>query len=72
MEQLDDFDGNRRNTNINHFAPLYELDDEEGTKPSPKPKETPVKVQSEDEDADNHKILTERWLRRIWKRQWNW
>ena len=50
MEQLDDLDENRYecNTNINHFAPIFESDNEEGTKQRTKSK-TPIIAKSEDE-----------------------
>ena len=49
MEKLDNSDGNRHrsNTNINHFIPLFESDNEEGTKPRTKPKNTPGILLSE-------------------------
>ena len=39
MEKLDNFDGNGhgRNTNTNHFAPLFKPDNDEGTKQRSKP-----------------------------------
>ena len=55
MEKLGDSDGKGRNTNINHFASLFESYDEEGTNTSPKPKKTPVIVLSEDEDKGQNK-----------------
>ena len=57
MDHLDDQDGNVHgcNTNINHYAPLFESDGEEGTKPSPKRNKTPVIVLSEYEDKDKNK-----------------
>ena len=47
MEQLDESYGNRhpRKNNINHFAPLYESDDEEGSKHGTKTN-TPIIVLS--------------------------
>ena len=57
MEQLDDLDGNRHgcNTNINHFAPIFESFDEEGTTTRTKPTKTTVIVLSEDEDREENK-----------------
>ena len=51
MDKLHDSDRNRhiQNTNINQFAPLFESDDEEGTKPNTKPKKISVIELSEDE-----------------------
>ena len=48
MDQLDKFNGNgyKRKNNMNQFAPLYESDNEKGTKKSTKPK-TPIIVLSE-------------------------
>ena len=50
MEKLDKSDGNgyQSKNNINNFSPLYESDDEEGTKNRNKTK-TPVIVLSEEE-----------------------
>ena len=57
IEQLDELDGNehRRNTNINHFAPLFESHNEEGTEPGTKPNNTPIIVLIEDEEKDQNK-----------------
>ena len=55
MDQLDYLDGNRHNTNINQFAPLFESYDEDVNKTSLKPKKTPVISQSENEYADDPK-----------------
>ena len=57
MELLGDSDGNghRRNNNINHFSPLFESDDEYGTKHSMKPN-TPIIVISEDGEEDKNKV----------------
>ena len=54
MEQLEDSDGNGHghNNSINHFSPLFESYDEEGTKHRTKPK-TPIIVLSEDEKEKN-------------------
>ena len=50
MEKLDDSNGNRHKlkTNINHFAPLFESDNKEGTTHSTKPN-TPTIVLIEDD-----------------------
>ena len=47
-----DVHGHGRNTNINHFAPIFESNNEKGNKTIPKPKKTPVVVLSEDENQD--------------------
>ena len=52
---MDDSDVNQRNTNTNHFVPLFESDYEEDINPNTKSKKNPVIVLSEDEDADKHK-----------------
>ena len=56
MEHLDESNGNRhfRENNINKFAPIYELDNKEGTKNSTKPK-TPIIVLSEKEKVRKNK-----------------
>ena len=48
IDSLDDSDGNRRNKNINHFAPLFESYYDEGTKPITKPNMNTFIVISED------------------------
>ena len=54
MEQLDEFDRNkyRRKNNINHFASLFESEDEEGTKHIMKPK-IPIVVLKEEYYGNN-------------------
>ena len=56
MEQLYDLDGNRnvRNTNINHFAPLFESVYKEGTKPRIKTKKIAITVLTEYEHKDKN------------------
>ena len=56
MEQLDysDGDGHWCNTNINHFALLFESDDEESTKHRMKPR-NPIIALSEYEEEDKIK-----------------
>ena len=55
MEQLDDSDGNghRRNTNINHFAQLFESDNGEVTNNRTKPKTTTIVVSKDEEEEKN-------------------
>ena len=57
MDQLDNSDRNRhgQNTNINHFEPLFESEDEEGTKPKTNPKKTLVIVLRDDEYKGKNK-----------------
>ena len=57
MIQLDDSDGDIHlcNSNTDHFTPLFESEDEEGTNPSTKPKKIPVIVLSEYEDKEKNK-----------------
>ena len=56
MEQLDKSDGNiyGRKTNINHFASLFESDNDEGTKNRMTPKTTIILL-SEDEEGRKEK-----------------
>ena len=51
MQQLknSDANGHRRKTNINHSEPIFESDNEEGTKHRTKPK-TSIILLSEDEE----------------------
>ena len=52
---MDDPEGNGhcRNNNINNFAPLYESDDEEGTKHRTKPKTLIMLLSEKDEGRKN-------------------
>ena len=56
MEKLDESEGNGhcRENNINHFAPLCESDDEEGTQHRTNTK-TPIIVLSEKKKGRNNK-----------------
>ena len=56
MEQLEDLDrnGHRSKTNISHFAPLFESDNEEITRHRIKIK-TPIMVLNEDEEGRKKK-----------------
>ena len=56
MEQLDELNGNRhvRKTNIIHFTPLFEFDDEEGTNHMKIPN-NPTIVLSENEEGRENK-----------------
>ena len=56
MEQLDESNGNRnvRKTNIIHFTPLFEFDDEEGTNHMKIPN-NPTIVLSENEEGRENK-----------------
>ena len=53
MEKLDESDenGHGRNTKINHIAPIFDYDNEEGTKHRTKPK-TPIIVLNENKEED--------------------
>ena len=55
MEQLEKLDGNvyRSKNNINHFAPLYESDNEEGTKRRTKPKTSIIILIKEEKGSKN-------------------
>ena len=55
MEQLYHPYVKKLNTNINHFVPIFESDDEEGTTTSTKPNKTTIKVISEYEDEEKIK-----------------
>ena len=70
MDQFESSYGNGhgRNTNINQFAPLFELDDKEGTKQRTKPK-APIIVLSVDEVGNKTTKKTTRVKTTIKRRQ---
>ena len=55
MKQLDEsyINEHGRKTNINHFAPIFESDNEEGTKHRTKPKTTIVVLSEYEEGSKN-------------------
>ena len=54
MEQMCDLDGNVHecNTNINQFLPLFESDNEEGTKHRAKPKTLIIVLSGEEKEKE--------------------
>ena len=62
MEQLEKSDGNRhhRKNNINHFAPLYESDDEEGTVNRKKHKTTSIVLSEKGKGRKNEGVQNKR------------